>query len=82
MRAQQPGIPFVRWLSYQRYRDDAVGELARACDLGPGWPADASPADLRRRLEEGNASQILLTGLEEAEEGWRAERSRRDRPPR
>lgn len=77
--ASPSGIPFGRWLAYQRHRDDAVGALARSGDPDPLWSPEALPADLRPHLGEGPAAEVLEVALEQAEDEWRADCARRAR---
>lgn len=74
---------FNEWLSQQKTRNDAVGELSRCliCDsLGPLWSTE--PETFRRYLQDRRMSKAMRNALETALQEWRREKGKRRPHPK
>jgi hypothetical protein len=67
---------FVDWLKQQKWRRDAIGDLARDTRRDPGWPppGKVSRAKLRAHLESRDAIPAALAALDAAWDEWDAAR--------
>lgn len=74
--------PFSRWLSYQEYRDDPVGSLARFTRDRIELTQEVGPAELLALLTWSRAAPPLRATVDLARHEWTAETSRGilDRP--
>jgi hypothetical protein len=67
---------FVDWLKQQKWRRDAIGDLARDTRRDPGWPppGKVSRAKLRAHLESHAAIPAAIAALDAAWDEWDAAR--------
>lgn len=69
-------MDFLEWLQQQRWRRDAIGDLARDTRRDAGWPPSGkvSRAKLRAYLEHRDAIPAAIAALDAAWDEWDAQR--------
>jgi len=69
-------VEFLDWLKAQKWRRDAVGDLARDTRRDTYWPppGKVSRARLRKYLEVQDAIPAALAALDTAWDEWDTER--------
>ena len=65
-------LSFGRFLLNQAKAPGVLGELARAAWNDPQFPADGSPEEVSRRLNEREAPGEFHDALDEAVSDWQA----------
>jgi hypothetical protein len=65
---------FSLWLTFQRERRDAVGELARLVAADPAWPGLRRRDGLVQYLTERGVPEAMLQALSQAYAEWEAAR--------
>jgi hypothetical protein len=66
----RPTWTFSLWLTFQRDRTDAVGDLARVAAADPAWPGWRGYEGLAAHLRARRAPEAMLAALTEAYAEW------------
>ncbi len=64
------GEPFGTWLLTQGGRSGWIGDLAKAARADRGFPKNADPDAVRRRLVDAQADPDTFEAVDDAERIW------------
>lgn len=70
-RYGEPRPAFGAWLLQQVDREGCVGDLVKAAKADRRFPRAGAPDDVRKHLNEQQASSEMFEAVDDAETDWR-----------